>query len=156
YLRLARELPRFRQPIALVSIFMTELFGRNLDDDRPHLAPGLRWLAAVPAPRAMALAGLLVPFRRDTTVDDGVQTTRGALRAIVQLARAREVTALVVIPQFGDDDRVQQALRARILTSDVPTVVVRLDPDWRLQWDRHPNARAAHAIARAIADRLRP
>src|SRR5262249_34194388 len=31
YLRLARELPRFRQPIAVVSIFMSELFGRNLD-----------------------------------------------------------------------------------------------------------------------------
>ena len=42
YMRLARELPRFRQPAAVVSIFMTELFGRNLDDDRPHLGAGTR------------------------------------------------------------------------------------------------------------------
>jgi len=32
---------------------------------------------------------------------------------------------------------------------------VPLDPDWRLPWDRHPNARAAHVIATAIAGRLR-
>ena len=31
YLRLAIELPRFRQPVAVVSLFMTALFGRNLD-----------------------------------------------------------------------------------------------------------------------------
>jgi hypothetical protein len=31
---------------------------------------------------------------------------------------------------------------------------VPLDPGWRLPWDRHPNARAAHVIAAAIAARL--
>ena len=40
YLRLVRELPQFRRPTAVVAIFMTELFGRNLDEDRPHLGPG--------------------------------------------------------------------------------------------------------------------
>jgi hypothetical protein len=43
YLRLARELPHFSRPVAVVAIFMPELFGRNLDDDRPHLEPGLEW-----------------------------------------------------------------------------------------------------------------
>ena len=42
YMRLERELPRFRHPVAVVSLFMTGLFGRNLDHDRPHLDPGLR------------------------------------------------------------------------------------------------------------------
>ena len=37
YLKLERELPRFRQPEAVVLLYMTALFGRNLDDDRPHL-----------------------------------------------------------------------------------------------------------------------
>jgi hypothetical protein len=46
YLRLQRELPRFRRPVAVVSLFMIALFGRNLDDDRPHLGPGLVWLPA--------------------------------------------------------------------------------------------------------------
>ena len=46
YMRLQTELPRFRRPLAVVSLFMTALFGRNLDDDRPHLGPGLVWLRA--------------------------------------------------------------------------------------------------------------
>jgi hypothetical protein len=32
---------------------------------------------------------------------------------------------------------------------------VEIDSAWRLPWDRHPNARAAHAIANAIAAQLR-
>jgi hypothetical protein len=155
YLRLARELPRFRQPIAVISIFMTELFGRNLDDDRPHLAPGLAWQPAARKSRLKALAGLLVPFRRDATVERGVRVTREALLAIAGLARGRGAASLVIVPVFGSEDDVQRTLRRRILGDDVPTVLVPLDPDWRLAWDRHPNARAARAIAAAVAERLR-
>ncbi|HWK11044.1 MAG TPA: hypothetical protein VNR64_13385 [Vicinamibacterales bacterium] len=156
YLRLERELPKFRQPIAVVSIFMTELFGRNLDDDRPHLTDGLRWQPAVHSSRLSALAKLLVPFRREATVQRGVRVTHESLRAIVRLARARQATPLVIVPQFGDEDAAQRALRTRILGNDVPSLLIQLDPDWRLAWDRHPNARAAHVIASAIAERLRP
>jgi len=154
YLRLARELPRFRQPLAVVSIFMTELFGRNLDDDRPHLGPGLVWHPAQRAPRLAALAGLLAPYRREQTVEDGIRNTREVLHATVMLAQERHAAPLVVVPQFGREDEIQRALRERIL-ADIPQVVVPLDPDWRLPWDRHPNARAAQAIAAAIAARLR-
>jgi hypothetical protein len=156
YLRLARELPRFQQPVAVVSIFMTELFGRNLDDDRPHLGSGLVWQPAKEASRLAALAGLLVPYRRDATVEQGIRVTREVFRAIVQLARRRGATPLVVVPQFGPEDDVQRRLRERILGEDIPTVLVRLDPEWRLAWDRHPNARAAHVIATAVAARLQP
>ncbi len=156
YLRLARELPRFRRPTAVVSIFMTELFGRNLDDDRPHLAPGLRWRPAEHPSRLMALAGLLVPYRREATVDQGVEVTRDALRAIVQLARRRGAAPLVLVPHFGADTAVQQKLRQRIFADDIPALDVPLDPGWRLRWDRHPNADAARVIATAIAARLRP
>src|SRR5437899_1538605 len=79
YLRLERELPRFTEPVAVVSIFMTELFGRNLDDDRPHLGPGLVWRPAEQASRLASLAGLLVPFRRDETVEEGIRMTRDVL-----------------------------------------------------------------------------
>src|SRR5262249_44174818 len=119
YLRLARELPRFRQPVAVVSIFMTELFGRNLDDDRPYLGPGLEWKPAQKASRLVALAGLLVPYRRDTTVEQGVRVTREAFRAIVPLARRAGATPLVVVPQFGSEDDVQRLLRERILGDDI-------------------------------------
>jgi hypothetical protein len=156
YLRLAQELPRFDQPTAVVAIFMTELFGRNLDSDRPHLAPGLVWQPAEHPPRLMALAGLVVPYRRDATVERGIRLTHDVLRAIVQLASARGAMPLIVVPQFGAEDSLQSRLRQRILTDDIPHLLVSLDPDWRLSWDRHPNARAARDIAAAIAARLRP
>jgi len=156
YQRLARELPRFRRPTAVVSIFMTELFGRNLDRDRPHLGPGLAWHSAEHKSRLMSLAGLLVPYRRDITVERGIRVTREALMAIVELARRRGATPLVIVPQFGAEDDIQRTIRQRILTDDIPSVLVSLDPDWRLTWDRHPNPHAAHVIAAAVAARLQP
>jgi len=154
YLRLEREWPHFRQPIAVVTIFMTELFGRNLDADRPHLGPGLVWQPAAHEPRLLGLAGLLVPFRRDATVDRGVRVTHDVLLAITELARHGGATPLVVVPVFGSEEPVQLSLRERILY-DIPAVVVQLDPNWRLPWDRHPNAQASHLIAAAVAARLR-
>jgi len=155
YLRVARELPRFQKPVAVVAIFMTELFGRNLDHDRPHLAPGLVWQPAAPSSRVMSLATLLVPYRREQTVTAGVDMAREALRAIGRLAIQRHAISLVVVPQFGPEDEAQRALRVRVLSGDIPQMTVALDPDWRLPWDRHPNARAARAIATAVAERLR-
>jgi hypothetical protein len=155
YLRLSRELPRFQRPVAVVSIFMTELFGRNLDDDRPHLTTGLAWQAAEQSPRVMSLAALLVPYRREATVEQGLRVTRDVLRATVQLASARHATPLIVVPQFGPEDQQQLGVRRGVLGADVPCALVPLDPGWRLPWDRHPNAHAAHAIAIAIAERLR-
>jgi hypothetical protein len=156
YLRLVRELPRFQQPVAVVSIFMTELFGRNLDADRPHLGPGLVWEGAEHKSRLMSLAGLLVPYRRDTTVERGIRVTREVFLAIVELTRRRGAIPLVIVPEFGSEDAVQRGLRERILGNDIPMVPVRLNPDWRLVWDRHPNAHAARVIATAVAARLRP
>ena len=89
YLRLETELPRFRRPVAVVSLFMTALFGRNLDDNRPHLGPGLSWHPAEPHGRLASLVKLLVPFRKTDTVERGVTMTREVLAATVTLARAR-------------------------------------------------------------------
>jgi len=154
YLRLARELPRFQRPVAVVTIFMTELVGRNLDDDRPHLGPGLAWLPAQRQPRLLAMATWLVPFRRVSTVDRGIEITREALDAIVRLARVRGATPLVVVPQLGAEDGELRALRERVLKSDLPTVLVPLAGEWRLPGNLHPNAHAAEVIAAAIAARL--
>jgi len=154
YLRLRQELPRFQQPVAVVSLFMTSLFGRNLDDDRPHLGPGLVWLPAMPTPRLAALASLLVPYRRDTTVEQGLLVTREVLRATVQLAHDRGAAPLIVVPQFGTEDPAEEGLRRRVIGDDLPAVVVTMDTGWRLPWDRHPNARAARAVAEAIVRNL--
>jgi hypothetical protein len=156
YLSLERELPRFRRPIAVVSLFMTALFGRNLDDDRPHLGPGLVWLPAEQHGRLASLATMLVRYRTDDTVERGVTVTREVLGATVNLARARGATPLIVVPHFGPEEEVEQALRRRILDdSGLPYVWVEIDPAWRLPWDRHPNPAAAHAIAAAVAAQLR-
>jgi hypothetical protein len=156
YLRLQMELPRFRRPVAVVSLFMVALFGRNLDEDRPHLGPGLVWLPAERHGRLASLARLLVPYRTDQTVERGVTVTRAVLRATVDLARARGADALIVAPQFGRVEQAEQALRNRILDeAGLPYVWVEIEAGWRLPWDRHPNARAARAIATAVADRLR-
>jgi hypothetical protein len=156
YLRLERELPMFRQPTAVVALFMTTLFGRNLDDDRPHLDADLVWHPAEPHARVMSLAGLLVPYRRDTTVDAGVRMTRGVLRALGALAHARGAAALVVVPQIGAEAPPEEALRRRVLDGNgIPYVVVTVDPLWHLSWNRHPDSRAARLIAGAIAARLR-
>jgi hypothetical protein len=156
YLRLQTELPHFRQPVAVVSLFMTALFGRNLDQDRPHLGPGLVWLPAEQRPRLSSIAKLIVPYRADTTVERGVTMTRQALSATSDLARMRGAIPLLVVLQFGHEEEAERALRRRILdTASIPYVLVEIDSSWRLPWDRHPNARAAHAIATAIARELR-
>ena len=155
YMRLQAELPRFRQPVAVVSLFMTDLFGRNLDQDRPHLGPGLVWLPPENRSRLASLAKLIVPYRANSTVDRGVAVTREVFRATNELARVHRATPLLVVLQFGAEAPPERTLRRRILDdAGLPYLFVEIDSTWRLPWDRHPNARAAHAIAAAIAARL--
>ncbi len=156
YLKLESELPRFRRPLAVVSLFMTTLFGRNLDDDRPHLLRGLIWQPAQAHARLVSLAGILIPFRRNATVENGVAVTRETLQAMVRLAASRGATALIVVPQLGRETAPEMRLRNRLLDEPrLPYVMVELDPSWHIAWDRHPDARAAHVMASAIAGRLR-
>jgi hypothetical protein len=155
YLRFQAELPRFRQPVAVVAMFMTTLFGRNLDDDRPHLGPGLQWLPAVRHGRLRAIALLVAPYRSDATVERGITVTREILRATVDQVAARGAMPLILVPQFGPEDRVEHELRRRILDEPgLPYLLVAIDPAWRVPGDVHPNANAAHRIAAAVAARL--
>ena len=156
YLRLEQESPRFRDVEAIVQLFMTTLFGRNLDDDRPHLDRSLTWQPARPPSRLMSLVALLVPYRTDTTVDEGIAMTRAVLAATIAHARARHATPLVVVPQLGRESAPEAALRHRIFDgSGIPYVFVEIDPGWHLPWDRHPDVRGDRAIAAAVADGLR-
>jgi hypothetical protein len=137
YMRLETELPHFRHPVAVVSLFMTALFGRNLDQDRPHLGSDLVWLAPQKHSRLASLTKLVVPYRTEATVERGVRVTQDVL-------------------QFGDESQTEQVLRRKVLDdASIPYVFVDIDSSWRLAWDRHPNARAAHTIATIIANQLR-
>jgi hypothetical protein len=155
YLRLEAELPRFQHPVAVVSLFATTLFGRNLDDRRPHLGPGLAWQPARSEWRLQSLARLIIPYHADAVIDRGVEVTREVLRATARLARARGAAPLILVPQFGPEDEAQRALRRRVVDeSGVPFVVVEMNSSWRLAWNLHPDARAARAMAEAVANRL--
>jgi hypothetical protein len=156
YLKLRKDLPRFRQPLAVVAPFMTTLFGRNLDEDRPHLTSGLVWKPPRERGRVATLTGLFFPFRRDATVERGIAVTREVFVAMVNMARARHASPLVVVPHLGAESAPEYTLRRRILDeAQVPYVFVQLDPTWHVAWDHHPDARAARVIADAIATRLR-
>lgn len=156
YLRLAAELQRYRAPIAVVTLFMPSLFDRNLLDNRPHLAAGL---VRQPADQPWRLAQLqrwLIPYRSSAAVESGILRTRDSLRALVDLARSRGAEPLIVVPQFDPETATDEMLRRRILDEPgFPYVQVKLDPNWHLPGDMHPDPRAAQAIAIAVAARLR-
>src|SRR5215471_5137097 len=156
YLRLQAELPRFRHPVAVVTLFAPLLFDRNLVDDRPHLGPGLVWLPAVPRWRMATIAKFLVPYRSDEEIERGVSDTREVLRATIELVRSRGSVPIIVVPQFGPEEAGEREIRNRVLDeAGLPYMWVKLDASWRVPDDGHPDARAAHAIAVAIANKLR-
>jgi hypothetical protein len=155
YLRLAAELPHFREPRAVVTLFMPSLFDRNLLDNRPHLAQGLVWQPAAEHCRLTELLHFVIRYRTSATVEQGITRTRDSLRALVDLARARGAEPLVVVPQFGPESATDEMLRRRILDEPgLPYVHVKLDPSWHLAGDLHPDPRADQAIAIAVAERL--
>jgi hypothetical protein len=156
YLRLRSELPRFRQPAAVVTLFTPALFDRNMDDDRPHLGPGLVWTPTVERWRLLEIVRLLVRYRKADTIERGIRVTREVLRATTELARSRGATPLIVVPQFAPETSGERALSARVFDgTGLPVVHVELDGRWRIAGDGHPDARAAHEIAEAIVNRLK-
>jgi hypothetical protein len=156
-MRLAAELPRFAHPVAVVILFAPGLFFRDLDDDRPHLGPGLVWRPAVERWRIESLSRLFMAYRRQDEIEDAAARVRAELQRDVALARARGAQPLVVVPRFDLADPAEQRLREIVLDqAGVPYVEVHLDPAWRLPGDLHPNEKGAQAIAQTIVSRLTP
>lgn len=153
YLRFRQEWPRYRDPRAVVILFMPLLFHRNLDHDRPHLGPGLVWRPASDEPRLAQIARRLVPARSRREVDDAVRMTREALGAMVAAAEAEGAVPLVLVPQLTQETAEEAALRRRVLAG-LPYIQVAVDPAWRLPGNRHPDARADAALAGAVAEYL--
>src|SRR3954470_9725458 len=100
YLRLRRELPRFARPVVVVVPFMSILFDRNLDRDRPHLDAGLGWHPAGKPPLRLAeMARRVTRYRSLAAIEEGTRMSRAALRASLALARARGAKGIVLVPQ---------------------------------------------------------
>jgi hypothetical protein len=153
YLRLAGELPRFAHPVAVVVPFMTRLFDRNLDRDRPHLDAALRWHAGdKPSLRLVELARRVTRYRGRRSIEEGIAMTRAALRASIALARARGARAIILVPQFLPEEAGEREVRREVLDrGHIPYLLVPLDPTWRSPAHGHPNARGARALAEAVA-----
>jgi hypothetical protein len=156
YLRLQAELSRFRRPVAVVTLFAPLIFDRNLNDDRPHLGPGLVWQSRVQRWRLATIFKFLVPYRSDEEIERGVSVTQEVLRSTIELARARGAVPVIVVPQFTPEAPQEREIRRRVLDEAALTYVwVELDAGWHVPGDGHPDARAARAIAVAIANKLR-
>jgi hypothetical protein len=153
YLRLRGELPRFERPVAVVVPFMSRLFDRNLDRDRPHLDPALRWHPGGKPPlRLVELARRVTRYRGRGSIEEGIAMTRAALGASIALARARGARAIVLVPQFLPEEEGERAVRRDVLDrGHIPYLLVPLDPAWRSPIHGHPNARGARALAEAVA-----
>lgn len=154
YLRFAAEWSRYRQPRAVVILFMPSLFHRNLEQDRPHLAPDLTWRPPAGGSRLLQVARRLVPYRSDRELDDAYAMTHAALARVVAQARARGATPLIVVPDLGPESAEEQAIRRRALAG-LPYLQVPVDPAWHISRNRHPDARADAAIATAVTAWLR-
>ncbi len=155
YLRLQQELPRFSRPLAVVLLFTPTLMAKNLSTVRPHLGPGLVWIAPRRLSRLQAIGIHAVPYHSDAAIAHGVAMTRAVLRASVDMARARGAVPLIVTPVYGREEPAVRDLRRRILDEEgLPYVLVPLDPAWKVPGDGHPDARGARAIADAVAARL--
>jgi hypothetical protein len=127
-----------------------------MDDDRPHLGQGLVWLPATERWRLLEILRLVMRYRKEETIERGIAVTREVLQATCDLARMRGAVPVIVMPQFMPEEPAEQALRQRVLDgTNLPVVRVELDRTWRIPGDGHPDPRAAHAIAAAIAAQLR-
>lgn len=149
HMRFRDEWPRFRQPRAVVILFMPLLFHRNLDADRPHLAPGLVWRPATQEPRLVQIARRIVPYRTDAEINAAALMTRQALADVVRSARTRGATPVILVPQLTPETAEEARLRMRILKG-LPVLHVTVDPAWRIPGNRHPDARADAKLADAV------
>jgi hypothetical protein len=155
YLRLATELPKFRRPVAVVSIFIPSLIGRILDEDRPHLDAELRLQPEVRRWRLMTLARRLLPYRSPREIDRAVETDRAVYRATLALAHARGVPAIILSPQFLPEPPAVALYRRRVLDEGrIPYVLVPIRPTWIIPGNKHPDALGDRAMAQAIVARL--
>ena len=155
YLRLRDAWPRFQRPVAVVALFMPSLLRRTLDLDRPHLDANLAWSPPARSLKLAEVARRAIPYRSERDIDRGVATARAALADTVALARRRDATPLILVPQLRPETPAEAVLRRRVLDeAGLPYVVVRLDPSWLIPRNRHPDARAARAMAAAVAEYL--
>lgn len=156
FMRLRADLPHFRCPLGVVSLFMPSFLDRNLNADRPHLDAGLRQHEPHIGWRLATLARHALHYRDKETIDEGVAMTAAVLRATEVIAQPRGAWALIVVPVFMPESRSERIIRRRVLhDAGLDYVMVPLDRRLQIVGDGHPNRQAAALVASAIIARLR-
>ena len=156
YLHLASELPTFRRPLAIVMLFSPAMVEREFRANRPHLDAALHWHPPEEPWRLLQLMKVVFPFHTLSTIAYRLHTSRSVLIAADRLANSRNIPFLVLIPVFVPESVAERRIRDTVLEgSGIHSVVVALDPAWRLFRDGHPDFRGDEAMARAIVDELR-
>jgi hypothetical protein len=164
YLRLLDALPRYRHPLAIVTLFLPDQIRRNVDLWRPRLALAEGGaFALVPPSIGLRLAKLFqaLPFHGG----DALRVTAAVLSATARTARDRGALPLFVVTNYGpaclhDGGGESFVVEELFVRQHLPFVRVDLGPEDRLPgiFERHPSARGAMAIAaaveRALAERL--
>ncbi|WP_242127982.1 hypothetical protein [Sphingobium sp. Sx8-8] len=156
FLKLQRDLPRFRHPVAVVILFSPSLMVRDLDRNRPWIDSAGQWHRAEPSWALGHLGRILFPCHSRAAIAHVVAIDRRLLMAAVAMVRTRGARPLILVPAFQPDGARERALRVAIFDgSSIPHLVVPLDPDWRLPHDSHPDARGNAAMAHALWARLK-
>ena len=156
HLRVLEALPRFRRPLAVVTLFLPDQLKRNVEPWRPRLGVGPDGaLVPVPASRGPRLTRLLqqLPYHGD----EAVRVTAAILRATAAEARARGAVPLFVVTNYGpacrrDDGEEAWIVDELFVRQALPFVRVDLDPeDWLPgAFERHPSLRGTRKIAAAV------
>jgi hypothetical protein len=160
HLRVLDALPRYRSPLAVVTLFVPDQIKRNADPWRPRLALGpdgaLRPVAPSTGPRIARLLQQL-PYRGG----EALRVTGAILRATAEATRARGAFPLFVVTNYGsacehDDGDEAWVVNELFVRQGLPFVRVDLGPEDRLPglFEDHPNPRGARAIAAAVAQAL--
>ncbi len=154
--RVIDALPRFARPLAVVTVFVPDQIGRNVDRWRSRLglAPDGTLVAVPPSsgPRLMKLLDRL-PYHGD----EPLRVTAAVLRATAEAVRARGALPLFVVTNYGPACLREEGAEAWIVEElfvrqELPFVRVELDPEDLLPGflERHPGARGARKIATAV------
>ncbi len=168
YLRVTDLLPRIRQPVALVTVFVVNELGRSLRDDRPRLAldgagrpsllpPATGFLART---QLSQLLNDRIPYAGSEALARSRALARTVLVLTARAARARGARPLFVIVSPGharalDAHPEAAVIRELFVDTGLPYLLIDLDATERLDVDGHPNPEGASRIAAEIESALR-
>lgn len=157
FVRLADRLARFKNVIAVVSIFHPPMLVRMRENDHPHLVFPIGSGAPVVTPpedelRITRVFHNVIPYHDDSTYEG----LKEILRETDRRARAQGAKAVFVYPQFDHEVPRRDAWMVDELFHEQGLTVVDTNFGFEpLPGDPHPNGASTRRLAEAIVEALR-